>query len=470
MGRQVIESPEDWALEQFGRCRLGDARRTRRTVRLAGQMASRPSASIPSQTEKWSEAKAGYRLFRQEAVTFEATVEPHWDQVRQAARLRDVVLMIEDTSELDFTSHLNAKGLGPIGNGGGRGFMLHSTLAVDPRGSGEVLGLGYQMLFCREAMSEAWKQRKQETRTQRKRRQRESEIWPTSVRQIGRGGERSRWVHVCDRYADNYEMFTACKRTEVDFVIRLSQDRRASLGHGSATARGNLLPLVRGLPAAGEQTLHVRRRPNRRAREAKLLVSYSAVTIFRPWLDRSAPEQLEGSGVRVWEADTPAGDAPIEWVVLTSVPIRSTSEALEISRWYSLRWLIEEYHKCLKSGCKVEDRQLHEAERLAPCVGILAVVAVRLLQLKLFAKQEPNRPAKQCVSALHVEVLGAYRKKDIEGLTAKEFFREVAKLGGFLGRRSDGDPGWQTLWRGWQKLDAMTLGASLAQSGLPRCG
>jgi hypothetical protein len=101
---------------------------------------------------------------------------------------------------------------------------------------------------------------------------------------------------------------------------------------------------------------------------------------------------------------------------------------------------------------------------------MLAAVAVRLLQLKLSARQEPDRPAKQCVSSLHVEVLGAYRKKDIEGLTVREFFREVAKLGGFLGRKSDGDPGWQTLWRGWQRLDAMTLGASLAQSALTRCG
>lgn len=482
MRRQVVESPEEWAEEQFGRCGLGDARRTRRAVTLGCQMASRPSGSIPEQTGKWSGAKAGYRLFDQEAVTFEAMGSPHWEQTREAARFRNVVLMIEDTSELDFTSHRRVKGLGPIGDGRGRGFMLHSTLAVDPEGSGEVLGLGYQILFCRpeeeqeegtgkgKRKGKAKGKRKGETRTERKRRERESEIWGRSVREVGWPGETSRWVHVCDRYADNYEMFSACHETRVDCVIRLAQDRRAALGHGMQEAGGRLLDLARGLPAVGETTLYVRSRPKRRRRWAKLRVAYSPMTMFKPWLDRTGPKALEGWVVRVWEVETPAGEDPIEWVLWTTVPVRSVAEALQISRWYSLRWLIEEYHKCLKSGCKVEARQLEDASRLAPCIGMLAVVGVRLLQLKLAAKQEPNRPAKECVSPLHVQVLGAYRQTDMRGLTVGEFFREVAKLGGFMGRKGDGDPGWQTLWRGWQRLDAMTLGASLVLSGASKCG
>jgi hypothetical protein len=470
MGRQIVRSAEAWGFETFGECELGDVRRSRRAAKLAAQMASRPSSSIPDQTETWHDAKAGYRLFSQEEVTFEAMSLPHWKQVREEARSRRVVLMIEDTSELDYTGRAQVEGLGPIGNGRGRGFMLHSTLAVAPEGWGEVLGLAYQMLFCRPEPPEGGGARKQESRTERKRRTRESEIWPRSVQEVGEAGSGSRWVHVCDRYADNYEMFSSCVSTGVDFVIRVAQDRRASLRRGGKKLPGRLLERVRGLRAVGEKTLYVRSRPKREGRWVKLKVAYSAVTIFKPWLDRQCPEQLEGWVVRVWEPDTPAGEEPIEWVLWTSVPVASTREALEISHWYSLRWLIEEYHKCLKSGCKVEDRQLHEASRLEPCIAMLAALACRLLQLKLTAKQEPDRPAKECVPLLHIKVLGAYRKREMTGLTMREFLREVAKLGGFLARKSDGDPGWQTLWRGWQRLDAMTLGASLALSRETKCG
>ena len=118
----------------------------------------------------------------------------------------------------------------------------------------------------------------------------------------------------------------------------------------------------------------------------------------------------------------------------------------------------------------MEKRQLQEAGRLQACIGVLAIVAVRLLQLKLQARCNPGRPATGCVPQGHVEVLAAYRKRPVEGWTVHEFWREVAKLGGFLGRKSDGEPGWQTLWRGWQRLDLMTLGASLAQPREAKCG
>jgi len=172
----------------------------------------------------------------------------------------------------------------------------------------------------------------------------------------------------------------------------------------------------------------------------------------------------------VWEADTPAGEEPIEWVLLTSVPVASAEDALTISHWYSLRWLVEEYHKALKTGCQVEERQMETRGRLEACIGLLTVVAVRLLQLKLWARQEPEKPATDCASPLHVQVLAAYWKRPLAAMTAREFWRDVARLGGFLGRKSDGDPGWQTLWRGWQQLEAMTIGAALAQHGIRNCG
>ena len=457
----------EWAEQQFGEVELGDARRRRRAVVLARQMARHPAASLPAQAGRWSATKAGYRLFDQQAVTLEALQSPHWQGTRREAEACGVVLLIQDTSELDFTRHVSTVELGPIGNGGGRGFLLHSTLAVDPAGAGRVLGLAYQKLFCRRSKPA------QETRTERKQRPRESQIWPQSVAQVGSASTGKRWIHVCDRYADNFEMFAACRQAQVDFLVRVAQDRRAAPGHAATQpceASDHLLQWARSLPAGGEKELTLRSRPNRKARRARLSLAFAAVSVFPPRLERAPHAPLRCWLVRVWEADPPAGEDSIEWVLLTSVAVAEFEQALTVANWYSLRWLVEEYHKCLKSGCSVEQRQLRQADRLQACIGLLAVVAVRLLQLKLTAKAEPNRPALKAASAEHVHVLAAYRGCSAEDWTVHEFWREVAKLGGFLARKRDGEPGWQTLWRGWQKLDLMTLGARLIQTEDRSCG
>ncbi|MDK1104383.1 MAG: IS4 family transposase, partial [Actinomycetota bacterium] len=338
-------------------------------------------------------------MFNEEEVTFEALGREHWQLTRAEAGKRQVVLMIEDTTELDYTPHPSAEDLGPIGNGGGQGMLLHNTLALDPNGAGEVLGLSHQILFCRQPAPA------DETVTQRKHRDRESQIWGQSVEAVGSPPAGSQWVHVCDRGADNFEMFDACRKTQVDFVIRMAQNRRCVAGHDVSGAQPvRLIEWVRTLPAAGEKTLHLRRRRKRSPREAQLRIAYSAVTLLPPWLDRDA-SPCPGWVVRVWEPDTPSGEDPIEWILLTSVPVESLEDAMTISHWYSLRWLVEEYHMCLKTGCKVEQRELKKRARLEPCIAILGIVAVQLLQLKLTARNKPNAPATACAPPLHVQLL-----------------------------------------------------------------
>lgn len=460
---KMAADPETWAEQHFGEVELGDRRRTRRAVQVAAQMARHPAASIPEQAGRWSDAKASYRLFSGEDVSFEALCSPHWRATRQAAGEYERVLLIQDTSSLDFSGHRASEGLGPIGDNHGRGLMLHSTLAVNPQGPGEVLGLAYQMLFCRQPTPE------KETRTERKRRERESEIWRTSVREVGAPPSGTQWVQVCDRYADDFETYAACRQAGVDFVIRVAQDRRAALGHEANEASDHLLQSARLLEPSGGRRLWVRRRPTRQPRWAKLLVAFAPVTVFPPWLARREVEPLRGWVVRVWERDPPAGEDAIEWVLLTTVPVAELEAAATIAFWYSLRWLIEEYHKCLKTGCSAEKRQLEAVERLRACIGVLAIVAVRLLQLKQHVRVEPERPAVACAPQGHVRVLAAYLHRPVEGWTIRDFWREVARLGGFLARKRDGEPGWQTTWRGWQKLDLMTIGAGLA-SEAGKCG
>ncbi len=460
----VEREPAGWAEAQFGAVELGDRRRARRAVRLATRMVRHPSASLPAQTGAWRDAKAGYRLFAREEVTFEALQAPHRRQALAAAGMRPVVLQIQGTSELDYTSHEALYDLGPIGNGGGRGFLLHSSLAVDPEGTGQILGLTDQQLLLRQPAP------KGETRTQRKQRRRESQLWAESVSRVGRSPADSRWVHVTDRGGDDFSFFTACAAWGAGFLTRIYADRRMAAGHTASAPEGHLLTWARTLPALGQQTVELRGRPKRKARTAELNVSFAAVTVFPPWLERKQMEPVRCWLVRAWESNPPAGEEALEWVLLTSESVETAEFAREVTRWYSFRWLVEEYHKCLKTGCAVEQRQLQTRTRLEACIGMLAIVAVQLLQLKFVARQAPQSAALKAGPVSHVRVLAVYLNRRAEDWSVYEFWREVAKPGGFLARKNDREPGWQTLWRGWQKLDLMTLGANLAQSEPNKCG
>ena len=462
----IVQSAEDWAQQQFGPAALGDQRRTRRAVKVAARMASHPAGSIPGQSGDWPSTKGAYRLFDCEDVTFEKLSEPHWEQTRQEAAKHALMLMVQDGTQLDFTLHWETEGLGQIGDGQGRGLMLHSVLAVDP-GDGadqaaEVLGLAHQHVYLQREVP------KGETRTQRKARQKQARVWSQAVQAVGAPESPSRWIQVGDREADNFAFFAACHEAGVGFLVRAYQNRRAALGHEATEPSGYLMDLARSLEPAGTRQLYVRRRPKRTPRHVDLQVAASAVTLFSPWLSDKKAGPIRCWIVRVWEPCTPAGEDPIDWVLLCSEPAEDPQAAFEIARWYSCRWLVEEYHKCLKTGCRVESRQLRTADRLEAMIALSAVVAVRLLQLKQHARLTPDRPAETCVSSDHVNVLAAYYGTSAAGMTVYAFWRLVAQLGGFLCRKSDGEPGWQTLWKGWQKLDLMTLGAKLAEEG--KCG
>ena len=457
----TVELPLDWAQQQFGKAELGDLRRTRRAVRLAAQMATHPAGSIPQQTRRWSDTKGAYRLFARDEVTFETLTEPHWRSTRQAAGQRPTVLMVQDGSQLDYTRHRGLQGVAPVGDGGGRGLMLHSVLAVDPscgpRGGAAVLGLAHQQVYRRREVPQG------ETRVQRKKRQQQARVWLKGVGAVGAPPEGSRWVHVGDREADNFDFFDACRRMNVGFLVRACQNRRAALGHGTTEPSAYLMDLARSLEPMGHKRLYVRRSKNRDPGWVDLAVAAGPVTIFAPWLSGKDAEPVRCWVVRVWEARPPKGATPIEWVLACSEPVESLSAALEVAQWYSYRWLIEEYHKCLKTGCRVEASQLEEVDRLEALIGMLCVVGVRLLQLKQQARLDPDRPAEECVSGDHVRMVAAYFKEPFEQMSVYTFWRLVGRLGGFLARRGDGEPGWQALWRGWQQLDLMTLGANLRE-------
>jgi hypothetical protein len=434
----------EWAMQQFGSCELGDLRRTKRAVRVATQIAEYPDGSTPDQTERWADLKAAYRLFDAEDVTFTALARPHWRLTRSHAS--GTVLLIGDTTETDFGIHRNVDGLGPTGDGRGRGFLLHNSLMVNPD-TEEIIGLAGQELFYRKPAP------KNENSYQRTQRSRESEVWGRVIDLVGPPREGVRYIHVFDRGADNLEVFCRLLGQNCGWVIRAAQlHRNVQDGPGQTTS---LRERLASQPVLGTYELKIRAHKKRECRTATLEVRCAPVTLLRPKRRTPYLKQVDFQELSQWvvearEVNPPRGVKPLHWVLYTSEPVASFEDAWRILEYYEQRWLIEEFHKALKTGCRLESRQYAQAARLEAVAGMLSVVGIRLLQMKRVAQQNPDRPAEQVVPRKWLQMLRALRKHAIT--TAREFFRQLAGLGGHLGRRHDGEPGWITIWRGMKKL------------------
>ncbi len=444
-----------WAEQQFGDCDLGDRRRTQRAVRTAALFAADPSGTTPEQTETWDECKAAYRLFDNEAVTFAGLAGPHWERTRAGSSGH--YLLIGDTTTISFDGHRQISGMGIISSGHAQGFLLHSALMVDAR-DGDVIGLAGQTIRYRQRVP------KKENSSARLKRDRESEIWGKVIVEVGPPvNEEVRFTHVCDRAADNFEVYCHCLLQSVDWVIRAkSLTRKIYVG-------GQLLPLadhLPTLPVAGTYQLEVKANAEQIARTATVEVRFGMVGMPAP--DRVGPflrecglTFLTMNVIEVKELNPPRGQKPLQWVLYTSHPVTCWEEALTVIGYYERRPLVEEFHKALKTGCRIEERLYETAPRWENVTALLSIIAVRLLQLKTIAIKEPNRPAASVVPPSWLRMLTAIRgRKRKPIVTARDFLRALAGLGGHLGRKHDGEPGWLTIWRGLDKLLLLLRGAA----------
>lgn len=446
-------APQAWARQQWGRVKLGDNRLERRAVELGYRMTMAPNASLPRQMADPAMLKAAYRFLANPRISHAALSAPHWQSVRETARGIGCVLLVQDGSELDYTHFADTMaGLGSIGDGRfNYGLLLHSTLAVQPEPR-RVLGLMHQQVFQRHLIPAGTK------RSRRPKRERESRVWGEAVRAIGGPPAGVRWVVVADRGADDIAFLLTCRAQGCDVNLRIRQDRRLVTEDQAAHY---LLATVRSWPALARKTIAIRERGGRPARQAEIALSFGQLTV------RLRPHSQAGLTlwfVRAWEvAPTSAAEA-LEWILATTVPVGTPAEAEQRVEWYTARWLVEDYHQCLKTGCAMEERDLEDAQRIQRLLGFLAIIAVRLLQLREEARLDPEAPANRTVDPLLLRLLAAKLKLSPTNLTQRQFWRGVARLGGFQGRRSDGDPGWKTLWRGWLQLEALADGARLAAS------
>ena len=457
------DDPARWAEQMWGQAALGDARRTKRVVALATQCATLPDAQLPEQCGSWAALKGAYRFLSNPHLSATQLNQPVWDSTRdRAQQVHGHVLFIQDDTELNFTHHPHTTGLGLGGNPRQRGLMLHSTLCVQPHGAPEhlqVLGVAQQFVWIRP------QSRQGEARAQRYERWNESDVWGEALETCT--PPQPHWISVSDRGSDDFSYFRQAAALRWRIVARAAQTRRVFTTSGQP---GSLFPESRQSPSLATVALHRRGRDGQPAQTISVQVSFTALTLRPP---KHGPEQHQAP-LPMWVVRAWSGDGRHEWILLTSVPVQTIEDALEIVSWYAHRWVIEEFHKALKTGCQFEARQLETAAALQRLLALLSPIAARLLALRGVSRAHPDDAA---TTVVPVEVVTLVMRKlrstaDPQRCTLRTFWHGVAQIGGFVNRAGDGEPGWQTLWRGWHWLLEATWLLDLPgpDAALPTCG
>jgi len=448
-----------WARANFGGAALGDSRRSRRLVAVAQAMVENPGMSLPKLLPDWSDLTGAYRLLSNPQVDPQAMLAPHTGLTRQEAAGHPVVLCVQDGTYLDFTLRTGIAGLGVIGDGYGRGLLRHSALAVLP--DKRVLGVLDLAWHALQATPEGETMRERQSRWTR------GFVWHEAAGRIGRWPAGSHLLHVGDRHCDLFRFMHEALGLGHGFVVRAMHDR-----YVDETAE-RLWPKLARQEVLGQMTVKLGtprtkgNRIKRGGREAVLRIRIAPIVVPPP---RNDPRTQEAWPLRLYavyprEENPPPGVEAVEWMLLTSLPVQSLEDAPRVIGYYTCRWVIEEWHRGLKEGCRIEESQLDEGQDIQRLAAILSVVALRLLQVRDLAEVTSDTPATLAlrVPPLFLAMVAALAKVAPSKLTPRRFHLTVAKRGGYLARKHDPRPGWKVLWRGWHDLVQMVRGAELYQ-------
>jgi hypothetical protein len=450
---------QQWAQLEFGLAQLRDARRTQRLVQIGEALAKVPSGTLPQAFPNWADLKGAYRFFSNPKIVYADIMSPHWERTRQSCCEPGEVLLVEDTTELDYSSHGQCQGLGQVGNQYGRGLHLHTNLALRVEGWNiehcpqvTVVGVAGQQCWARPVTEQ---KKKKENWRQRLQRSRESERWAKTLAEMPARPIEARWIFLADRESDIYESFERALAARIAFLIR------ARCNRALAEEDQGVFDAVAQAAVLGQMEVEVRSRPGRTQRIAKLEVRAVTVSLRGVWRSGGRRPALTVQVVQAREINGPAGEEPIEWVLLTNLPVENFEAARRVVARYAQRWIIEEFHKALKSGTNIERSELESAEGLQNLLGVCVPIAVRLLNTKLLARAHPERAVdEQAFGAEALQILSARFGQPAQGWTYGPLLIAIARMGGFLARRHDGDPGWITIWRGWKRLSIMAEGAA----------
>jgi hypothetical protein len=455
--------PQDWAEEEFGQVRLRDRRHRERLCVVARDFFARPQANIPQACQDRAKTKAAYRLFEHKTVKMDTLLAAHYQSTmeRIAREKIPVVLAVQDTTSFNYDTHVEMEGLGPINTrvDGAQGILMHGTMAYTAQGT--AMGLVDVQVWARDPKQFG----KSAQRYQRPIEQKESYKWLKSFQGAARLqrqlGSATTVVSVGDREADIYELFWLAQKDPLNpkLLVRAESDRRVQ------DANMCLWQYMETQPVAGERLLRIPRRKGRAARDARLEIRFAQVELRAP-KHKPTLGPLTVWAVYVTEVHAPSPKEAVEWMLLTTVEVNNFEQALEKIDWYKKRWGIEEYHRTIKSVCRIESRQLGDRSVWENCLAIDLVVAWRIEHIKKISRESPQAPCTVAFDEQEWQALFVLRNRGQPlpsiAPSMHQMTRWTAELGGFLGGKNE-NPGSTTLGRGLQHLHDILIGVSLAE-------
>jgi hypothetical protein len=439
---------------------LGDARLNRRAQRVLGQLGAKPSVSIPTACGGWDETRAAYRLLDHERVAAASVLAPHIACTQERVRTYERVLCIQDTTELDYTSKkVRMSGLGPLNYETRWGLYLHPTLAVTP----DRLALGVLDLYSWAREPGSLGTGKEASRPLE---EKESVRWVDGFANVNALAEQlpnTRLTYIADREGDLYDLFVEapCPESGADWLIRGQyHDRRLTDGHtlGEALAAAPVLATIAFTRPAGH---------GKPARPVEQQVKVVRVTLKAPRRPDRTLSDVAVTALLATEVNPPPGEDPVEWLLLTNLPVETPAQALEKIAWYLCRWQIEVFFKILKSGCKIEELQIERRERLEPAITLYMIVAWRVPMLTHLGRTCPELPCDVVFDEAEWKAVYLVTQRQAppeQPPSLDTMVRLVASLGGFLNRKSDGFPGSKTLWIGLQRAADFVLALEAQRS------
>lgn len=432
------------SLEDFATLDLGDVRRDKRFVTLINNISTQPGSSIPRQNQKWYDVKATYEFFKNEGIRQQALQKALSDYGCKQVADQLELLIIHDISTISFNK-LQAQGLGYT-HKDGRGILCFTSMGVST--SGLPLSLLYQHSWIRPMEDFG----KASHRHLRNFEDKESHSWYAAMRNVndvlGNGIHK---IHIADREADIYELFFSAFEENTDLLIRAKHNRKTDEGYA-------VWDLVSQQHPMGIITVEVPDSTGKKKQSVQAELRFQTVKIIRPWSSKEKYESVTLTAIEVKELRDMgrSDDELLHWKLFTTLDITSTEDAMKCVKWYTYRWLIERFHYVLKSGTKIEELQLKQTESLQKAIAVYSIAGFRIMQLVYQSRHYPDAPCEVILTPMQWKVLYllTYKSKNTpqQAPTLQEAVRWIAKLGGHLGRTSDGPPGLKTVWLGYQKL------------------
>lgn len=430
--------------DDFPQIDFGDVRRNNRFVSILNNICMQPGASVPKQNKTWYDTKATYQFFKNTTVTTEALQKTQMLYGSKQIGTQKQVLILQDISNISY-NHLQAEGLGYLDNKEGRGILCYSGIAATTEGL--PLALLYQHTWIRplEDLGKSAQRKKIDFEDK------ESYRWYEGMKTVNELLDDSiHNIHIADRGADIYELFFHAREPNTDLLIRARHNRQLSNGH-------YVWDYLQKQRAAATVTLEMPDKTGKKKRKVKAEIRYAEVEVLRPAHSKASGEMVTLTAIEVKEkSNLKKEEDKIHWKLLTTLKIHQLSDALQCVKWYTYRWLIERFHYVLKSGTKVEELQLKDAQNLQKAIMVYSMAAFRIMQLVYESRHYPKA---SCEIALTKEqwitlymLIHKSNKPPKQPPTLKEAVMWIGKLGGHLGRKSDGNPGLKTTWRGYQHL------------------